>query len=299
MSFYRVVSELRTLFDDNDDVVRVIVGLLEFEPRVRVISDVHLDHADNCLETVWQHLGDQIPLRPLDRQNEILVLAGDLGGAIDDRGGVNATYKELLQRFRARWEHVVMVSGNHEYYQPNRRSTDAIDGILAQMATETGVHFLQCQGVVIRGIRFFGCTLRTDPDIDEWNNMTDSRWLSWVEVRRIHHKHVEWLKAQLRAPSQMPTVVVTHHLPSQRLRHEKFARSRVRTAYVNNLEELIHQPKVQMWICGHSHEHVETLLNGVKLVVNPTGYVPETPRRISAVKTHMFTVPPILRPKRA
>jgi len=156
------------------------------------------------------------------------------------------------------------------------------------MATEENVHFLQKDEVWIKGVRFLGCTLRTNVSRQDWSQMTDSRWLSYREALRIHQDHVSWLEEQL-APDKEPAVVITHHLPTRRLCHEKFDHS---TAYVSDLNRLLTR-NVRGWICGHSHETVvTTAASGCALILNPLGYPGE--KRLSPPRTTSFRLPPYL-----
>lgn len=71
------------------------------------ISDLHLEYYDSAND-----LYDKI--RHFLPNVDILILAGDIGQPLFKNGH---NYRELLKLFKKRYEHVILVPGNHEYYQ--------------------------------------------------------------------------------------------------------------------------------------------------------------------------------------
>jgi hypothetical protein len=81
-------------------------------------------------------------------------------------------YIELVSAAAAAWEHTVVVAGNHEFYarQHEWNATLKKARECCATATATGpgtVWFLEMDEVVIRGVRFVGCTLWTRIDMDQ------------------------------------------------------------------------------------------------------------------------------------
>lgn len=90
---------------------------------------------------------------PKDLDYDVAILAGDIVAP----GRVVARWLRDPTRFADK--PVVQIAGNHEYYGT------VLDGEKAEMrrqAEEQGVHFLDCDEVVIAGVLFLGCTLWTD-----------------------------------------------------------------------------------------------------------------------------------------
>jgi 3',5'-cyclic AMP phosphodiesterase CpdA len=114
--------------------------------KLLALSDLHLEFCDLQV--------------PADASFDVAVLAGDIfcpGTAVV--GWVQG--QRALQRARA----VILVPGNHEYYDrvmPDERA--AMRRLCAESAAAgaTPVHLLDCDSVVIDGVRFLGCTLWTD-----------------------------------------------------------------------------------------------------------------------------------------
>lgn len=87
---------------------------------VRVVSDVHLEFRTNLTnERKWDALVpkgflEEPEYRP-EWDRSCLVLAGDIGYPS------SSTYEEYVTRCKSRFDHVVVVAGNHESYQQKVR----------------------------------------------------------------------------------------------------------------------------------------------------------------------------------
>lgn len=238
--------------------------------KIRIASDLHLEFFG------WT---------PPSADADVVVLAGDI------HNGVSAV-EWAVRHFPD--TPVVYVPGNHEYY--GGRLQDVL-AELRKEASRLGVHVLDGDQVVLNGVRFLGATLWTDfalygsapPALgqafaDAEAGMNDYRLIRYGEkglfrperAREIHLERVSWLEAGLAAPFEGPTVVVTHHLPHLRSIHPKYARSPMNPSFVSDLSHLVRAP-VALWIHGHTHESVDYVVNGTRVVCNPRGYLPMEP----------------------
>ncbi|WP_454905035.1 metallophosphoesterase family protein [Variovorax gossypii] len=105
--------------------------------KVLVLSDLHLEFA---------------PFEPApDLEFDLVILAGDI------HSPAAAALDWAADRFRGK--PIVAIAGNHEYF---RSEMDQELEKMRSRAKELGIHFLDCDEVVIAGVRFFGCTLWTD-----------------------------------------------------------------------------------------------------------------------------------------
>ena len=155
-------------------------------------------------------------------------------------------------------------------------------------AREAGVHFLDDEAVVIRGVRFLGATLWTDFKLfgpidapycmkDAMDYMSDfrlvregDRGFTPVDSVRLHERSVGWLEASLAQPFDGETVVVTHHLPSSSSVAHRWKDKPLSAAFASNLDHLMGVPAC--WIHGHTHDSFDYKLNGTRVVCNPLGY---------------------------
>jgi Icc-related predicted phosphoesterase len=85
-------------------------------------------------------------------------------------------------------------------------------------------------------------------------------------------QHAAWLEERLAAPHAGPTVVITHHAPSPRSIHPRFAGSPLNACFVSDAERLIDARRVQLWIHGHTHDSFDYRVAGTRVVCNARGY---------------------------
>jgi len=219
---------------------------------------------------------------PLDidlvKSGEVLIVAGDLSPL--STGKVSGT----LNKLSAKFEHVVYVAGNHEFYH----------GFIEDKPQELNenVHFLQNACKYIKGVKFIGCTMWTDfgkedPSIiyRAQRNMNDYRMIcqgssldnilwenatSTITPTLILAKHKESIKylEQEIAPG---CVVVTHHAPHPKSTNPRHRDSSMNALYHSDLTYLMGMPA--LWIHGHTHDTHSYSINGTKVRCNPRGYV--------------------------
>jgi len=186
---------------------------------------------------------------------------------------------------------VVYVLGNHEFYG------GSIDGTAAEMKRRcagSNVHVLDDEEIVLGGVRFLGSTLWTDfRVVGEGGARARAMAEAQRYIRDFTHirndeasaaaftpedsaarfaSHAEWLAAQLARPHAGPTVVVTHHAPSPRSIHPRFAGSLLNAAFVSDAAHLAGGERCALWIHGHTHDSFDYDLAGTRVVCNPRGY---------------------------
>ena len=186
---------------------------------------------------------------------------------------------------------IVYVAGNHEFYHYN------YDELLQRFRHESEqyrVHFLENNEVIIKGIRFLGCTLWTDYQcshglsqgeamrsiehriadhsyiqINDKEEQTD--YFSTRDAWRIHTDSVSWLTTKLfDNVFDGKTIVVTHHGPSKLCQHKLFGHSDLSGAFYSELPHLIEQADV--WIYGHTHSNLDIKIKNTRLFSNQRGY---------------------------
>lgn len=233
--------------------------------KLHILSDLHLSTG---------------PVEPPETGADLVVLAGDL-----------ARPREALAwatRFEAP---VLYVPGNHEFYG------GSLDGTVHELrrgAAGTNVQILDNDEFVWRGVRFLGSTLWTDFRLDD---SAEARAHAISEAQRLvrdfsrirtaeaadalfspaestarFDRNTAWLDARLRQPFAGSTVVITHHSPSPRSIHPRFAGSPLNAAFVSDAEWLLGGTRAALWIHGHLHDSFDYLVRGTRVVCNPRGY---------------------------
>lgn len=186
---------------------------------------------------------------------------------------------------------VIYVPGNHEFYGGSIAGT-VVE--LKRLCAGTNIHVLDNDEVVIEGVRFLGTTLWTDfmlfgegekraAAIQEAQRlMRDFSKIRIGEAPEVlftpaasaalFNRDAAWLDSRLAEPYAGATVVITHHAPSRRSIHPKFADSLLNACFVSDAERLIDGRRACLWIHGHTHDSFDYFLNGTRVLCNPRGY---------------------------
>jgi predicted phosphodiesterase len=231
--------------------------------KLHILSDLHLEFSN---------------LLAHQTTADVVILAGDIGtGTI----GIEWARKTFPRK------KIVYVAGNHEFYGQDRLETITKLRVAAQ---ESGAFFLDNDEVLIDGVRFLGCTLWTDfalfgkdsksTAMREGNQcLNDFRLIregkspfSPMDSIKLHQKSLKWLQRKLARPFSGKTVVVTHHLPSERSVPTRFKKNIISACFASRLEHLFDLP-VNLWIHGHTHDNMDYEMTGTRVVCNPRGYV--------------------------
>ncbi len=233
--------------------------------KIHILSDLHLE----------MRRGATYQPDDVAKDADVIVLAGDIGKVANGIGWASETFHG---------KPIVYVPGNHEFYGKDIRETQALMSITAR---ETGVHLLDDGVAVIDGVRFIGSTLWTDfnlygnPDYAMEQAMTglnDFRVIHFgrlghfspTHALELHRKSLSWLIGKLEESFTGPTVVVSHHLPSQLSVSEKYQGDSLSPCFASNLDYLF--GKMDLWIHGHSHDSSDYVVNGTRVICNPFGY---------------------------
>lgn len=233
--------------------------------KVRLLSDLHLE----------------FEMLPIPQGGEdVIILAGDIAQGTD---GIRWAAKTFSMP-------VIYVAGNHEYYGHH---FDDLIPALRGMAVGTNVHFLENDAVVIDGVRFIGATLWTDFQL--YGNpisameaakglmhdfrvidatATDGRGrLQPVQMQQRFQESLAAIQRLVEVPFVGKTVVVTHHLPTEKSVAKKYKGDRCNPAFASNLDEFILQhPQIKFWVHGHTHESCDCMVGTTRILCNPGGY---------------------------
>ncbi|MEJ8839099.1 metallophosphoesterase [Ramlibacter sp. AN1133] len=233
--------------------------------KLHIVSDLHLSQA-----------GLALPATDAD----LIVLAGDI-----------ARPREAVAWATGLGKPALYVPGNHEFYG------GSLEGRIAELRALTDgtpVRLLHDEEIVIDGVRFLGTTLWTAfrlPDLpqqDAAERAATSFMRDFARIRlregdeallrsgdctALFERHSRWLRGRIAQPHAGPTVVISHHAPSVRSIHPRFAGSPVNLCFVSDAEELLHG--VDLWIHGHTHDSFDYRVGATRVLCNPRGYVRE------------------------
>ncbi len=264
---------------------------------VRLLSDLHLE------------FGDFSPPVLENEKDIVLVLAGDIGVAESPRT-IGPFVHEMAQRHRA----VIMIKGNHEYYQCSfQRAHEKVFKAISEWSSRmqekpehvgipSNVYFVEKETVEIDDVVFICATLwssfRNHDDIAMWHAQqqindfrvirngtpTDPYRRKFVPMDAYvdHVAAREFIFPKIKESKDLgkKVFVVTHFAPSEQSIVEEFRTIRgeqTNAYYATELGNQIADLSPQVWVHGHTHVNLDYMINETRIVCNPRGYYKREP----------------------
>lgn len=264
--------------------------------RIAVCSDLHLEFGD-------LHM-------PNEQNADVLILGGDILVASDLESWLHDESAQLIaatstQKARCdryfnfvrqcleEFKHVVFVMGNHEHYHGDfAKSANIIRGTFEPYSN---FHFLDKEWAIINGVLFYGGTLWTDFNREDFDTMhrikfmmndfncvkNSGRMVTYQttvtdpdnpgqtipkfkervstfapeDALEDHKKYLAGLQEVMALHSGLPTVVVGHHAPSRLSTHPKYAHEVLMNGAYSSNLEYVMQQHPQIKLWTHGHTH--------------------------------------------
>jgi 3',5'-cyclic AMP phosphodiesterase CpdA len=242
--------------------------------KIAFCSDLHLEFSP-------------IDFSLFDVDADVLVLAGDilliermLGGYSSlIKNGISHPSFDFFDYVCSKFKKVLWVFGNHEFYGGNLDWLTQIkrnDNSMYQLIHYwENLHVLDCESIIIDGIKFYGGTCWTDMNNDPIMHSSCHRMLNdfrAIFVGNSKLNYVHWLEQHQRFLDnfEKSDVVISHHSPSYKTTTDEYLGDKVNPLYSSNLEHLM--GGVKYWISGHQHGAKTPIINGCQLLNNARGY---------------------------
>lgn len=224
------------------------------------MSDLHLEfHRDN---------GESF-IKSIDpNQSDVLVLAGDICS--------KSMIKQSLQMISYHFynQQIIYVSGNHEFYSSTK--DEVLETIKETCKEYDNIKFLDNEIFEINGVRFIGSTLwfdhpgeriYTDKELNDFNCILDI--YDWI--KQAGNDSIKFLKENVKEND----VIITHHLPHEKSISSTYKGSSLNRYFLHSFAYQIFDNKPKLWIHGHTHQSLDYIHDGCRVVCNPTGYLTE------------------------
>lgn len=227
--------------------------------KVQLCSDIHLEYGDLSTSDFLDVI---LPCAP------ILILAGDVGNPFEE------IYKNFLSFCASHFENVLLLSGNHEYYEFNM---DVVNHQIATVSSQfSNMVFLNNKTWEWNNIKFIGTTLWSHlPD-----NITNSELLCINDYKLIKgfsrvlsnlflEQNVKFIQQNLECDPGQKCVVISHHAPSLQSISPDYKENNLSYCYCSDLEYMFHDFKnLKCWVHGHTHYNVEYKINNKTVYCN-------------------------------
>lgn len=235
--------------------------------KVDIISDIHLEF--------FKDLGSDF-VHTWIPDGEVLILAGDVGGF---HWWQNESH--LINVFCEKYNHVLYVAGNHDYYGTSLEEGDVrFREVEAQIPN---FHFLERDLLEIEGVKFAGCSLWFKRDPTGW--YYEKRMNDFFQIQEfkpaVYERNLEsqdFLKGL-----QDIDVLITHHMFSTLSVNEKYANDPCNLFFLCELGETIAELGAKLAIHGHTHMPCDYMLGHTRVICNPRGYPGENSGTYAAV----------------
>jgi Icc-related predicted phosphoesterase len=220
---------------------------------------------------------------------DVLVLAGDivLGEKIEK-------HKKFFDDVSKKFSRVIYIPGNHEYYggdfnKTNIKITEFItmnypnityscfgedrDFLYGTMWSNFNDHnpiSMASAQYRMNDFKLIKNGTRKFTPQDAYSEFSEFESYIKAYVYGVGNDQEEWGGCLL-----APPIIITHHAPSFKSVHREYRASDINGAYASNLEQLMIDGKVKLWVHGHVHNSNNYMVGSTRVVSNPRGYFPD------------------------
>jgi hypothetical protein len=248
--------------------------------RIQYVSDLHLEF--------YEKIAFPLLVKPISKY---LALAGSIGHPN------TPVWNSFFQYVSSNWEHVFYVTGNHEYYNKEKRRWKYItpqtfskrhNDIAASLSQWSNVHlldtykpyFLTKDNVAIVGNTLWSHIPDKDKmfitlSINDYNYIAKEGIIpfSVEDTCNLHNAQKTLLQEKIDyfTFQKIPIVVITHHMPSYTLISPRYKDNASNCAFASNCETML-TPYVRAWIYGRTHNVSNVMIQKTMCLVNARGY---------------------------
>jgi len=248
--------------------------------KLHILSDVHNEFLRNGKVPPSHPWKAEIP----ETDADVIILAGDIDVGLE---GI----EWIIEESERLDKEIVYVLGNHEFY---RHEYYSLKEEIAAKAKDANIHFLDCGILELENVRILGFTLWTDYLADKstpqdlamfyaGKSLADHQLIQIKssgnykrfkpeDALQLHQVEKHWLEEQLKKPFAGKTVVVSHHAPHPVCIHPDYPNSPIGTAFYSDLEDLIVNYDIDLWIYGHTHSNLDAVVYDTRIISNQAGY---------------------------
>lgn len=244
--------------------------------KISYVSDLHLEFGNIALPG-----------------GDVLILAGDICEIRKLKKQENNYYKEFFNNELTKYNKVLYVLGNHEYYSDKMHKT--IETLQKILPSNTVL--LNNKSIEIDGILFLGGTLWTDYHknnlamLNAKDKMNDYKCITVKNLEKgTYHKlyakyvlgehyktkmfFLNELEKNKNEENPKDVVIISHHAPHKKsLDNDDHIKGDDEAYYYSDFTEVMEKyDNIKYWVHGHIHSKSNYQINNTKVLANPRGY---------------------------
>ena len=100
----------------------------------------------------------------------------------------------------------------------------------------------------------------------------DGHRLTVEDFNMMHQYCLSFIKKSIAESTAKHIVVVTHHLPTLKVVADRHLGSDLNPGFSTELGNFIADSRIDVWIYGHSHTNIDTVISNTRIVSNQLGY---------------------------
>ena len=252
--------------------------------KIAYCSDLHLDFGiDTFLE-------EGTLSQKMCAEADVLILAGDIAevknyiksersSKYDLSNQIQMFFKECAKYY----DNVLYVFGNHEHY--NGHIVEDYNKV-ADLNLPKNFRVLNNSSVVIDDVVFYGGTMWTNfyngkksamyyvgQGMNDFKRIRARGYSKFTtqDALNEHLRYTAKLKETLLNETRKQ-VVISHHAPSFKSIPDQYKDSVLSPGYASDLENLINDMNIDLWVHGHVHEKFDYTIGNTNIVCRPSGY---------------------------
>ena len=231
--------------------------------KIQYASDLHLEF---LLNKNWI---TKYPIIPI---GDILILNGDI--IILRKGFENDSFFDFVSE---NFKQTYIIPGNHEFYA----GYDMRHVLELDIDIRHNVKLLNNQTISFGSTKIIFTTLWTHISNSLIENYLNDFHKSYYKNTRLNSKNynllhqecLAFLEKELANNNAEKTIVVFHHIPTEKANGFIGGDPIMGQAFVVNLESLLEKYAIDYWIYGHSHRNKDCENFGIQFKSNQLGYV--------------------------
>lgn len=252
-----------------------------------VVSDLHLEVRQGAEEAFWAAFPDPRGFG----SPSVCICAGDLSSF----GLPNAVVYKHFTRLCNRFDKVIYVPGNHEYYGTSPQEAGfRLKGLEAYLRPTLTV-LRAGEPYVFDGQRFIGDTMwfPDRPEVHIYRRQINDSFQIKDLFPWCFTESALFLN-YLRDNMQADDIIITHHIPTDVDTRPMWKGGTTEAYFLNkDCERLLNNRNTNMpkaWIYGHTHDKHDYHVGGTHFICNPVGYPGENNHLPEAAEPCLYEI---------